>query len=469
LRYATLEVVYAYQQSTDKFWIHRQEELYREGGICVKTDVFITGGGIGGLTLALKLVKAGIDVVMVEKLPGKQPVYKGELLQPKSMQIFDGLQVFEEITSQGQIIEVLDLIELSKTLKVKDQSFMDYTVIPGKYNAAYMIHHEVLKGIIRTKAESYSNFHYFSGSSCKSIDGKVATVQKGKEQFDVEASFFIGAEGRASVTRQAMGIKVEPIKYNHHFITVTFPRPTNFVGGQIFSSYNRFLGLFPLPNDEVRSVYLIPAGDYKKIKEKSIDHFHKLYTELAPAIDGYVQKLVDWSKIQLMIPIMYHADTYVSGNMAIIGDAAHAVHPMAGEGMNMAIQDADILGELLVDMYKQQKLNLENLNQYEAVRKERADYLIQLSHLSALAYSFPFQPVSWLRSKTFERMEEDPVLHFKQMLNVSGLGMWKESVRDRFIQGGMMPTRKKELPKEQKEMKLFTAEDDYPWKWRGLR
>jgi 2-polyprenyl-6-methoxyphenol hydroxylase-like FAD-dependent oxidoreductase len=441
---------------------------YKEGGIRMKTDVFITGGGIGGLTLALKLVRAGIDVVMVEKLPGKQPVYKGELLQPKSMQIFDGLLVYDEVTSNAQIIEILDLIELSKTLHVKDQSFMDYTVIPGKYNAAYMIHHEVLKNIIRKRAENYPNFHYINSASCKGIEHDKAIVQKGKEQFEVEATFFIGAEGRASVTRQAMGIKVEPIKYNHHFITVTFPRPSSFVGGQIFSSYNRFLGLFPLPDNQVRSVYLIPAGEYKKIKEKPIDHFHKLYTDLAPAIDGYVQKLEDWSKIQLMIPIMYHADTYVKGNKAIIGDAAHAVHPMAGEGMNMAIQDADILGELLVDMYKLSALNVENLKQYENVRKDRADYLIQLSHLSALAYSFPFQPVSWIRSKTFERMEEDPVLHFKQMLNVSGLGMWKESVRDRFIQGGMMPTRKKDLPIEKKEMKLFSSEDDYPWKWKGL-
>ncbi|MBW9234478.1 FAD-dependent monooxygenase, partial [Leptospira santarosai] len=146
------------------------------------------------------------DVVMVEKLPGKQPVYKGELLQPKSMQIFDGLLVYDEVASNAQIIEVLDLIELSKTLKVKEQSFMDYTVIPGKYNAAYMIHHEVLKKIIRQEAEKYPNFHYYNGSSCKEINITTATVEKGKEQFKVEADFFIGAEGRASVTRQAMGI-----------------------------------------------------------------------------------------------------------------------------------------------------------------------------------------------------------------------------------------------------------------------
>ncbi|WP_017381132.1 FAD-dependent oxidoreductase [Paenisporosarcina sp. TG-14] len=434
----------------------------------MKTDVFITGGGIGGLTLALKLVSSGINVVMVEKLTGNQPIYKGELLQPKSMQIFDGLHVYNQVTSNAQIIEVLDLIELSKTLKVKDQSFMDYTVIPGKYNAAYMIHHEKLKTIIFKQAEKYPNFRYYNEATCKVIENNTAIVQQGNEKFQVEAAFFIGAEGRASVTRKAMGIKVDPIKYNHHFITVTFPRPSDLVGGQIFSSYNRFLGLFPLPDNQVRSVYLIPAGDFKKIKEKPIAHFHKLYTDLAPSIDGYVQQLTDWSKIQLMIPIMYHANSYVQGNKVIIGDAAHAVHPMAGEGMNMAIQDADILGELLVDMYKSSSLHPDNLEQFEYVRKERADYLIQLSHLSALAYSFPFQPVSWIRSKTFERMEEDPVLHFKQMLNVSGLGMWKESVRDRFIQGGMMPTRKKDLSVAKKEMKLFSAEDDYPWKWKGL-
>src|SRR5690606_5890999 len=152
--------------------------------------------------------------------------------------------------------------------------------------------------------------------------------------------------------------------------------------GQIISTYNRFLGLFPLPDNQVRSVYLIPPGDYKELKEKPISHFHKLYTDLAPAVDGYVQQLTDWKKIQLMIPVMYHADSYVKGNKAIIGDASHAVHPMAGEGMNMAIQDADILGELTADMLKEEKKDDSNLMWYEAVRYKRADHVIQLSHLA---------------------------------------------------------------------------------------
>ena len=137
--------------------------------------------------------------------------------------------------------------------------------------------------------------------------------------------------------------------------------------------------------------------------------------------------------------------------------------------MNMAIQDADVLGELAADMLAEKTVDTANLKWYEKVRYRRADHVIQLSHLAALAYSFPYRPVSYLRQRTFERMEEDPILHFKQMLNVSGLGLWKENVRDRFIQGGFMPVRAKELPKDTKELKYYKPEDDYPWKVEGFR
>lgn len=434
----------------------------------MKTQVFISGGGIGGLALALKLVQRNVDVVMAERLKAKAPTYKGELLQPKSMQIFEGLGLYDDITERSNEIKILDMLELSSSLQVRDQTFMDYSVLPGKYNAAFMAHHEELKDILLKAASGYKNFRYMSGTSCTGYTDNKALLKSGNDKFEVEADYFFGAEGRASVTRKHMEIEVKQTMYNHHFLTVSFPRPESFTDGQIISTYNRFLGLFPLPDNQVRSVYLIPEGDYKELKEKPISHFHKLYTDLAPAMEGYVQQLKDWKKIQLMIPVMFHAPSYVKGNKAIIGDAAHAVHPMAGEGMNMAIQDADILGELTADMFQNYKRDPDNLAWYEKVRYKRADHVIQLSHLAALAYSYPFKPISFLRQKTFERMEEDPILHFKQMLNVSGLGMWKESVRDRFIQGGIIPVRLRDLPQKSKELRYYTQEDDYPWKEVGL-
>ncbi|WP_347321291.1 NAD(P)/FAD-dependent oxidoreductase [Rossellomorea sp. RS05] len=430
----------------------------------MKTDVLISGGGIGGLTLALKLARCGIDVTVIERLPGPSPVYKGELLQPKSLDIFDSLGVIEPVLSHGHRIAELELVELKG--KRAEHSSMSYSILPGKYPYSLMIHHEKLKDILRAKGEEYSSFHYMGNTACKKISGKTVTVEdrSEKEPFDIECEFIIGAEGRSSVTRNYMGIEVSEKKYNHHFLTVTFPRPLDMTKGRIVSTYQSFLGLFPLPNEEVRSVYLIPAGEYKSLRKKPISEFHKLYIELCPDLEGYVDQITEWKQIQLMVPMKYHADTYVKDHLALIGDAAHTVHPMAGEGMNMAIQDGSVLGELLCDMYASDRLDPANLEWYPKVRKRRVSHQLHLSHLSALAYSYPYRPVGWLRNKSLQRMEKDRVSQFKQMLNISGLGMWRETLYDRMVQGGLFPLRTSFLSKEEKLGASFTEEQDYPWK-----
>ncbi|EDL63006.1 FAD-dependent oxidoreductase [Bacillus sp. SG-1] len=434
----------------------------------MRTDVFISGGGIGGLTLALKLAKCGIDVTVIERLPGPTPVYKGELLQPKSLQIFDELGLLEKIKENGHVIDELNLVEIDKESGKANESNMKYDVVPGEYSYSLMIHHEKLKEIIREAAMTSPSFHYRSNSSCKGFsDGKaIVEDRKEKEEELFEGAFYIGAEGRASVTRQEMGIEKEENEYNHHFLTVTFPRPPSFTEGKIISTYDRFLGLFPLPNNEVRSVYLIPAGEYKEIRKKPIEHFHEMYVELCPEMEGYVNQIESWKTIQLMVPVAYHTDRYIKGNKALIGDAVHTVHPMAGEGMNMAIQDGDVLGELLCDMYSQNKLKEENLKWFPHVRRQRVANQMKLSHLSALAYSYPYRSVGKLRTRSLMRIEQDPVLHFKQMLNVSGLGMWQDTLKDRLIQGGLLPKRSTPLTEEEKAAKLFTQREDYPWKWK---
>ncbi|MCA1055941.1 FAD-dependent monooxygenase [Rossellomorea aquimaris] len=432
----------------------------------MKTCVFISGGGIGGLTLGLKLARCGIDVTIAERLTGPSPVYKGELLQPKSLEILDSLGVIGPVMEEGHKITDLELTEL-KNLKAKpEHSTMSYSILPSDYPFSLMIHHETLKGILLNEAQSYSTFHYHSQTMCKGIKGKTVILQdrKTKEMNELLCDFIIGAEGRSSVTRDHMGVSVKEKKYNHHFLTVTFPRPDQLVKGKIISTYQSFLGLFPLKNEEVRSVYLIPAGEYQSLRKKPISEFHQLYITMCPELEGYVNQLKDWKQIQLMVPVKYHSETYVKDHLALIGDAAHTVHPMAGEGMNMAIQDGDVLGELLCDMYKWDKLHPSNLEWYPKVRRKRVSHQMHLSHLSALAYSYPYRPIGWLRKKSLQRMERDMVSHYKQMLNISGLGLWRENLHDRMIQGGLLPIRKGTITSEEKDVSTFTRMQDYPWK-----
>ncbi|CAG9620505.1 FAD-dependent oxidoreductase [Sutcliffiella rhizosphaerae] len=429
----------------------------------MKANVLVIGGGVGGLTLALKLAKCGIGVTVVEQTKGTSHMYKGELVQPKTLQIFEHLGVLPSVQLSGHTINKIDLIEGNKQ-DTPSKSAMSYNILPKPYNYALMIPHETLKKILLDEASKFPSFKYIQPGRFTGFEQNKAKVKINKEEVLLQADYYISAEGRKSIIRDSLGIQKKEKQYDHHFLTVTFPRPASLKDGKIISTDETFLGLFPLPENQVRSVYLIPKGTYKEMVEEGIDSFYKKYLKLYPELDGYVQCIESWKKIQLMIPVHYHISDYVKGNVALLGDAAHSVHPMAGEGMNLAIQDADVLGELLCWMYDEDNHTGSYLSYYEEVRKPRVQYVLKLSHLSALAYSKPLKSfVNW-RRKVIDQLTQDPVLHCKHMLNISGLGIWKESLVDRVIQSGVIPKRiNREIELTENQL-LFKETDDYPWK-----
>ncbi|MCA0985494.1 FAD-dependent monooxygenase [Halobacillus yeomjeoni] len=435
----------------------------------MKTDVFIAGGGVGGLALAVKLAERGVHVVVAEQLTKESPVYKGELLQPKTLAILERLGVIEDIEDCGHPIDQLRFQEVTTHVDEPPEEVslteMNYSRVASRFDHALMVPHEKTKAILRKKGEFYDQyFHYYPGYRFKGFEKGRAKIKKKRETINIEAKVYVGAEGRSSPTRDAMNVKVKRKDYNHHFLTVTIPRPSTFSKGKIITSPDRFLGLFPLPEDEVRTVYLIKAGEYKSIKEKGLEFLYQAYSELEPELSEGVRSIDDWKTVQLMIPFTYHVDSYHSGNLVLIGDAAHTVHPMAGEGMNLAIQDADVLGELLAWCKEESKPYHQYLHYYEDVRKPRVEFLLHLSHLSALVYSYHFEWWRNLRMNAVQRMLEDDQLHVKQMLNISGLGRWDFSWVDRAVQGGFLPVRKRVISDHKQHKFLFSEKEDYPWK-----
>ncbi|OLN21185.1 hypothetical protein BTO30_16270 [Domibacillus antri] len=433
----------------------------------MKTDVFISGGGISGLMLGYSLARNGIDVLVVEKEAKSSIKYKGELLQPKSLEMMDRIELYDDVRKHGFPIHTTGITELSGDQVMKHITYR-YSVVDHPFNAALMIPHETLKELIRQKAEQYEHFQYmqpakFTGfKETGAIKKTAVVVGREREEVHVSADFFIGAEGRSSPIRNILGIELKETEYNHYFLTVTFPRPEYLTEGEMVVRDHYFLGLFPLPDLKVRTVLLIKKDEYKQMKRDGLESFYRCYTSLKPELDGYVQKVKSWKDIQLMIPTRHNADRYVGGNCALMGDAVHTVHPMAGEGMNLAIQDAYTLGELLSCMYETDNLEPGQLKLYEQVRKPRAEHLSKLSHTSALAYSYWQKPWRVIRAHVLKRIERVHTLHYKQMLNVSGLGIWKDTWVDRFVQIGLLPGFV--LPKVKGQERLYTENDDHPWK-----
>ncbi len=432
----------------------------------------IVGGGIAGLTLAVKLASCKVKVLMVEKDEKSGLIYKGELLQPKSLAILKKLGVYEQIKENGKMLPSIEMTEFYQdgdSLELIGENEFRYDIIRSEFNTSVMLPHEKLKEILFRKAKQYPDFHHmrpakFTGFTNK--DGRrVANVSTKDGETSIEALFYIGAEGRVSPVRNEMDVQIKKYSYNHHFLTVSFPRPPTLKSSSIITTQERFLGLFPLPDGEVRSVLLIKPGEYKSMRKQGLESFYQAYIELMPEMEGYVNQISSWKQIQLMIPVRHNVSSYVKDNCVLVGDAAHSVHPMAGEGMNLAIQDSDVLGELLCWMFETDRTDPSHLKWFEQVRKPRAEFVSRLSHQAALLYSFP--SLSWqkLRMKGIHNTERNNRLHFKQMLNTSGLGIWKFSIVDRMKQIGLVPHSfgSRSIPESEQTKHFFTEQEDYPW------
>ncbi|GAF13852.1 2-polyprenyl-6-methoxyphenol hydroxylase [Bacillus sp. JCM 19045] len=365
----------------------------------MKTEVLIIGGGVAGLTLALKLVKRKIDVVIVEKDPTLGRTYKGELIQPKTIQLLDRLGLLQLFQEQWNTFSTIHTTELSKENTPILNQAMSYQLLPGPYNYATMLPHSQIKKLLLQELLTYESFTNLQPAVFSEIKkDNEAVIRIGKEKVEIQARFIIGAEGVGSKVRKHMGVSVSKQTYNHDFLTVSFPAPKELKAGEMVATHDRFLGLFPLPNQEVRTVYLIRKGEFKKWRSEPLQQFYDHYISLYPPLDGYVQHIQAWKDIQLMVPIRQHTDRYVKDSFVLIGDAAHSVHPMAGEGMNLAIQGADVLGELLGDMYETGNQDqVKWLEEYENVRKKRVKSIMDLSHMGGVVYGK--SGVAWQRSR----------------------------------------------------------------------
>jgi 2-polyprenyl-6-methoxyphenol hydroxylase-like FAD-dependent oxidoreductase len=441
-----------------------------------KYEVVIIGGGVGGLTLALSLARHNVKVLVIEKDKNPGKIYKGELLQPKSLLHFKELGIIDEIIKTSHELPVIHTYEMKEA---KDGTVSESMYIPLQYNklhtefpAARMIPHERLKNIILREAEKYNSFHYWNPAAFqrftdadekKSLFHRALVTSRG-EEVEIEADFYIGAEGRASIIRKALNQNQVTTQYNHHFLTVTFPRPADYTEAKMYASHKSFIGLFPLPGNEVRCVMLIKPGDYNRMKKEGLHTFTEPFSRFEPALKDYVTQIESWKEIQLMIPVRHNIHEYVKGNAAIIGDAAHTVHPMAGEGMNLAVQDGAILGDLLGWMYDTGRLDTANLKMFEKVRKKRADRLSLLSHFSALGYAWPFRWYQGGRKFALKRLERHPILHYKHMLNISGVGWWAYTPMDviRFL--GPPSLYLKPVFERRSKRAIFKDKDDYPWR-----
>ena len=315
-----------------------------------RSDVIIFGGGLVGLALASALDSSGLSAIVVDPADPalrKDAAFDGRTsaVSSSSMRMLETIGVADHLAEPGCPIW---RIAVADGLQPGGLHFDPEDQQP----LGYMNENRHLRAALHARAEAGKNIWLLWKSGVASVErgesGVVVALADGRK---LHAPLLVGADGRNSATREAAGINVARWKYDHQAIVsvLRHERPHEHVAYEIFYPSGPF-AVLPMNDDALghRSaiVWSVPDGDAAGWLSLSDEDFA---AEAEAAMGGFL------GKIQLLAPRssyplgFHHAAQITADRLVLVGDAAHAIHPIAGQGLNLGFRDAAALAQVLVE------------------------------------------------------------------------------------------------------------------------
>jgi len=363
-----------------------------------KFDVLIVGGGMVGLTLALSIrQQTELTVAIVDTTPTKaiseQPDVRVSAINIASKQIFENLNVWSMIEKQ-RLQAYTDMHVWDKAGFGKLHfSLSDLKQSAASEQLGWIIENSVIRTSLWEKAQNDQGITFYTENRLSNIgigDSEVfaSFAATNANPMPITAKLIVGADGANSWLRSQMDIPLTFRDYDHHAIvaTVKCSQGHQNTAWQVFLETGP-LALLPLDSHDKENnlcsiVWSTSPEDAQRLNALSADEFSK---ELSAASDGQLGRITLESERFTHPLTMRMAQTFTQERVALVGDAAHTIHPLAGQGVNLGLLDAVSLSQLISEKIKtmdQQKLvdepwlSTRLLNEYSRWRKAEAAEMI---------------------------------------------------------------------------------------------
>ncbi|MFV7500321.1 2-octaprenyl-6-methoxyphenyl hydroxylase [Acinetobacter pittii] len=347
----------------------------------MQQQVIIVGGGMVGLSLSLMLAKANIAVKLLEAV--KYPNYDDQNVAPyhssfdarntalsrRSVQIYQKLGLWDALQQHATPILQVHITEqgsFGKARLIAEQEKVE--------SFGQVIENAWLGRVLLTQVRQQRLIELIDGVQVTALTQDAEQVhieaKRGDEVLKLESKLLIAADGRDSFCRQAIGVGVDVHDYDQVAIvtTVQTSKPHEQVGFERFSALGP-LALLPLPGEYRRSVvWPVKKGtEGEWLGEENDQHFldalQKTYGDRAGKFEK-TGKRFSYPLSQVL------AHKQAVGRVILMGNAAHTIHPVAGQGFNLCLRDADVLVRYLVNQLTASDDigNPDNLLAYEQAR-----------------------------------------------------------------------------------------------------
>jgi 2-polyprenyl-6-methoxyphenol hydroxylase-like FAD-dependent oxidoreductase len=307
----------------------------------ITTTCCIAGGGPAGMMLGFLLARAGVEVVILEKYPDFFRDFRGDTIHPSTLELMYELGLLDEfLRLPHQKIETL-------TGQIGDQRMMmaDFTHLPTHCKFVALMPQWDFLNFLATHGKRYKAFDLRMQTEATGLleeGGRVVGLRAkaSGDELTIRADLIVGADGRHSTVREKAGLSCNDYGAPMDVLWFRLSRKTS-DDSATFGHIEAGMMLVMLDRgDYWQCAYVIPKGGIEQVKAAGLEAFRRQVVWMSPFLADRIGELQSWDDIKLLSVTVDRLRQWWRPGLLCIGDCAHAMSPIGGVGINLAVQDA---------------------------------------------------------------------------------------------------------------------------------
>ncbi|KKC27468.1 FAD-dependent oxidoreductase [Sphingomonas sp. SRS2] len=399
----------------------------------------IAGGGPAGMMAGLLFARAGVETLVIEKHGDFLRDFRGDTVHPSTIALFDELGLANALLAR----EHDKVTDISARVDGRYYRVADLTHLPVRHRYMVMMPQWHFLDFVRDAAAAYPCFSLRMDAEVAGLTeqaGRVSGVRLAGGE-EIGADLVIAADGRGSVLRDAAGLEKQDLGAPIDVFWFRVPKqrsPRNETAGQF--SPGTVIAMIDR-GDYWQCAFVFAKGGADKIRAEGIDAFRRRVASAVPEIAGDLGAITSWDDVKLLAVSLDRLTRWHRPGLLAIGDAAHAMSPVGGVGINLAIQDAVAAANILALPLSQDEPVDQLLND---VQKRRLFPVRVIQGMQRAVHASVLGPALGATAKmkapfALRMLDRFPILQ-RIPARVVGLGVRREHIRS--------PMKKSAIPME---------------------
>jgi 2-polyprenyl-6-methoxyphenol hydroxylase-like FAD-dependent oxidoreductase len=334
-----------------------------------RTGCCVVGGGPAGLVLGLILARAGVRTTVLEKHADFLRDFRGDTVHASTLTLLDELGLGERFAD----LPPSWVEQLTVELDEGAYRVADLSRLPGPHKHIALVPQWDFLNVIADASRQEPSYKLIMEAEATDLlwEGPRVvgvTYHKAGEDYRLEADLVVGCDGRSSVVRERAGLKPRKFGVPMDVLWFRLPRVVTDPAGVVGRISRSNLLIMIDRGDYFQIGFVIRKGSVATLHDQGIEAFQARLRDIVPWLEDRVDRIQSFDEIRLLNVVLSRLPRWYREGLLCIGDAAHAMSPVGGVGINLAVQDAVAAGRILAEPLRRGHLTSKSLRKVQRRR-----------------------------------------------------------------------------------------------------